>query len=81
MTSQPDNQQFVCPICKKKFLESETDAFPFCSVRCRQVDLFRWFNEEYSIESFQRSDDEEEDDIPVTLEEIENEDKEQGPHK
>ncbi len=77
MTSQPDPQLFTCPICRKKFLESETEAFPFCSVRCRQVDLFRWFNEEYTVESFPRNDEEEDDDIPVTLEDIENDEKEQ----
>ena len=77
MTQQPDSPQFTCPICRKKFLESETDAFPFCSSRCRWIDLNRWFNEEYTVESFRRRDEEEDDDIPVTLEDIENDGKEE----
>ena len=77
MTQQPDSPQFTCPICRKKFLESETDAFPFCSSRCRWIDLNRWFNEEYTVESFRRSDEEEDDDIPVTLEDIENDGQEE----
>ena len=75
--TMPDSPQFTCPICRKKFLESETDAFPFCSSRCRWIDLNRWFNEEYTVESFRRSDEEEDDDIPVTLEDIENDGKEE----
>lgn len=35
-----------CPICKKP----RTDAFaPFCSARCRDIDLGRWFGEGYAV--------------------------------
>jgi endogenous inhibitor of DNA gyrase (YacG/DUF329 family) len=38
-----------CPICRKP-TESETDAdFPFCSERCRLVDLGNWASEKYVI--------------------------------
>jgi endogenous inhibitor of DNA gyrase (YacG/DUF329 family) len=40
-----------CPVCKKT-LKSTEDAKkhrPFCSPRCRQVDLGRWLNEEYRV--------------------------------
>ena len=40
---------FDCPICGRKFRRSETQAMPFCSSRCRQVDLARWFNESYGL--------------------------------
>ena len=33
----------------KPFNTDETTAMPFCSSRCRQVDLGRWFNEEYGM--------------------------------
>jgi endogenous inhibitor of DNA gyrase (YacG/DUF329 family) len=40
-----------CPICKKT-ANSETDAdFPFCSERCRLMDLGNWSSEKYVISS------------------------------
>jgi len=54
-----------CPICGKdvKFNEKEKlpPNFPFCSLRCKLVDLGRWLNEEYSIselEEYVPEDDE-----------------------
>ena len=41
--------QLTCPICKKKVVLEETTAMPFCSERCRAVDLGRWFNEEIGV--------------------------------
>jgi uncharacterized protein len=41
----------LCPICKKP-TNSETDAdFPFCSDRCRMLDLGNWSIEKYVISS------------------------------
>jgi uncharacterized protein len=38
-----------CPICRKP-TDSETDAdFPFCSERCRLLDLGNWASEKYRI--------------------------------
>ncbi len=37
-----------CPICRKPVTE-DRDPFPFCSQRCRQVDLSRWLGEKYLI--------------------------------
>ncbi len=39
----------ACPICGRPFEPRQTPAMPFCSERCRQVDLGRWLGEEYSI--------------------------------
>jgi endogenous inhibitor of DNA gyrase (YacG/DUF329 family) len=41
----------TCPICSKPILAgiAEKSAFPFCSERCRQVDLLRWSKGEYQI--------------------------------
>jgi len=40
----------TCPTCKKPVAERRANAsFPFCSERCRQVDLGRWLNEEYRL--------------------------------
>jgi endogenous inhibitor of DNA gyrase (YacG/DUF329 family) len=41
-----------CPICKIKLSASaatESSDFPFCSERCRQVDLLRWSDGKYAI--------------------------------
>ncbi|HUO33614.1 MAG TPA: DNA gyrase inhibitor YacG [Candidatus Acidoferrum sp.] len=38
-----------CPICKKP-VDSETHAeFPFCSERCRLLDLGNWSSEKYVV--------------------------------
>ena len=42
------NRKPKCPICSKP---AEADYKPFCSERCRQVDLNRWLGEAYRIPS------------------------------
>jgi endogenous inhibitor of DNA gyrase (YacG/DUF329 family) len=39
-----------CPICKKG-VKSSTPEFPFCSERCRTVDLGKWASGGYVISS------------------------------
>jgi uncharacterized protein len=38
-----------CPTCGKRFEESNSATLPFCSPRCRQVDLNRWLSEEQRL--------------------------------
>ena len=38
-----------CAMCGKSFDPDETKSTPFCSQRCKQIDLGRWLNEEYGI--------------------------------
>ena len=41
-----------CPTCKRIVhyrTAAEVPDRPFCSERCRLIDLGRWFNEEYRI--------------------------------
>lgn len=38
-----------CPICDKEFERQETEFPPFCSERCKLIDLGHWMNEEYAI--------------------------------
>jgi endogenous inhibitor of DNA gyrase (YacG/DUF329 family) len=38
-----------CPICEKPFDPAKSPAMPFCSDRCRQIDLGRWLREVYSV--------------------------------
>ncbi len=37
-----------CPICKRPVLLTDKDA-PFCSERCREIDLGNWATEKYVI--------------------------------
>jgi uncharacterized protein len=37
-----------CPTCKKP-VPLGTEYFPFCSDRCRLIDLGRWADEDYRI--------------------------------
>ncbi|NUQ63127.1 MAG: DNA gyrase inhibitor YacG [Pirellulales bacterium] len=38
-----------CLICGKTFDSAQSEAMPFCSPRCKQVDLGRWFDEKYGM--------------------------------
>jgi uncharacterized protein len=38
-----------CPICKREFAREESTALPFCSERCRTIDLGRWLGEGYGM--------------------------------
>jgi len=40
--------RFRCPQCGKPVKKDEA-VFPFCSRRCRLIDLGRWAGEEYRI--------------------------------
>jgi uncharacterized protein len=42
--------QLRCPICKKPVTGSAPD-FPFCSERCRLIDLGKWASGEYVVSS------------------------------
>ena len=39
-----------CPICKKLVKNTDGD-FPFCSDRCRLIDLGKWASGEYVVSS------------------------------
>ena len=40
----------VCPVCKKPVTSADAD-FPFCSDRCRMIDLGKWASGDYVISS------------------------------
>jgi endogenous inhibitor of DNA gyrase (YacG/DUF329 family) len=43
-----------CLICKKErdTLE-ENEYYPFCSLKCKQIDLYKWLNEGYSLDDIE----------------------------
>jgi len=61
-----------CPICGKPFAIAGLDdlpSFPFCSDRCRLIDLGRWVDESYAIpERAGGPDGEGDDDRPPGVE-------------
>jgi uncharacterized protein len=38
-----------CPICRKPTESTAHPDFPFCSARCRLIDLGKWAAEEYVV--------------------------------
>ena len=38
-----------CPVCKKVEVQLGDPEFPFCSERCRLIDLGNWASEKYVI--------------------------------
>lgn len=38
----------LCPICRKK-VQRDGEFMPFCSDRCREIDLGNWASEKYMI--------------------------------
>jgi endogenous inhibitor of DNA gyrase (YacG/DUF329 family) len=52
-----------CPICEREFDPTAAGAAkPFCSERCRLVDLGRWLGESYSVPAERPADGESRDD-------------------
>jgi len=55
MYDKTDNREVRCPICKGKIPTPKKgkklpSIFPFCSERCKQIDLGRWLDGSYTIE-------------------------------
>jgi endogenous inhibitor of DNA gyrase (YacG/DUF329 family) len=52
--------QHHCPICKKQTDSAVDKEFPFCSERCRLLDLGNWAAEKYVVSEpiFNEGDDE-----------------------
>jgi len=38
-----------CPVCQVRFDPQYSAAMPFCSDRCRVIDLGRWLDEDYGM--------------------------------
>jgi uncharacterized protein len=53
----------LCPTCRKPVHWSETNRFrPFCSDRCRLIDLGAWAAEQHRIPADERDDESESED-------------------
>jgi endogenous inhibitor of DNA gyrase (YacG/DUF329 family) len=51
--------RITCPICKTVLENAPEDhePRPFCSARCKLVDLGNWLNGEYRVPTNERPDD------------------------
>lgn len=51
--------EYRCSICKKSisYAGKLPALYPFCSERCKLIDLGRWFNEQYTIDRDVTPDD------------------------
>ena len=47
-----------CPNCKKEFKPHKEKYRPFCSERCKEIDLGQWFSESYSVPAVNLNEDE-----------------------
>mgnify|MGYP002626681524 FL=1 len=44
------SKKITCPICNKKTSLGKENSFrPFCSDRCRLIDLGEWMEENYTV--------------------------------
>jgi endogenous inhibitor of DNA gyrase (YacG/DUF329 family) len=51
-----------CPICHKPAApRAQNGAFPFCSDRCKKIDLGNWLDESYRVPGSAAEADESED--------------------
>lgn len=59
--------QVICPTCGRRTVYSLDNRWrPFCSERCRSVDLGAWASEQYRVASAARSEDDATGDAPPT---------------
>lgn len=48
----------ICPICGAEVKpRGANKAFPFCSDRCKSIDLGKWLNEDYKVPAEEADDD------------------------
>ncbi len=54
-----------CPVCDEMVNLATTPTVPFCSDRCRLIDLGRWLDESYGVPTPAGDDDADTGDEPV----------------
>ena len=48
----------TCPRCQKKFNYYSSEFRPFCSEKCRLIDLGQWLNESYTVPAHKITEEE-----------------------
>lgn len=50
MSDRSDRPKATCPICRRELaLGTATKTYPFCTPRCKMVDLGNWLGDGYVI--------------------------------
>lgn len=49
LSMKDKKQKHICPMCKKEITWDGNPFRPFCSERCRLIDLGKWAAEEYRL--------------------------------
>lgn len=58
-TPTPKRRSVACPTCKGPSVYAPENPYrPFCSRRCRDIDLGAWASESYRVEADSPTDDE-----------------------
>jgi hypothetical protein len=57
----------ACPICRTTVRRAENPFFPFCSERCRTLDLGAWASERYRIAAPVFDESQVEDESPTAF--------------
>ncbi len=52
--------QIRCPVCRKITTWEENPSRPFCSERCKLIDLGAWASEDYRIEGDEKASEKKE---------------------
>ncbi len=52
-----------CPVCNAAVSLETTPSVPFCSDRCRLIDLGRWLEEGYGVPHVARQDEDQGDEM------------------
>jgi len=66
-----------CPQCKKKFNYYDSEFRPFCTERCKLIDLGQWLSESYGVPVPEHKLTPEEQLQLMTIKNLENEDSEE----
>jgi endogenous inhibitor of DNA gyrase (YacG/DUF329 family) len=61
--SKSSEKSMRCNVCERYFDPATSTSMPFCSPRCKTIDLGRWLDERYSV-PYERTEDDEEDEGP-----------------
>jgi hypothetical protein len=57
-------ETFRCPICKRELASADAEWRPFCSPRCRSIDLGSWLSESYRVPAVSEEGEEDGEDDP-----------------
>lgn len=61
-SSDTKTLEVTCPTCKKQTVWQGNPTRPFCSERCKLIDLGAWANDEYKVPTNEAPSDAEDSD-------------------